>query len=240
MGGEAGGRCCSDEVLLSPVRRRGGDPATLSWPAEAAHELNALKATIARESGPMTVAATQGRSERSSCAFHCGGGRPHSPQGAVRRVELTQALIDRAARLDPRINAYILATPRSSPFAQGTASRARDHGRRSPRRVARHSLMAAKDVFATAGHRHHRSAFEKPYADVVPAGPDATAGRQAQSPRARSCSAKLAKRTKMRGHGRPVLRFWPWPPRAANPWGPCALFSGGLLEAVPPPRSPLG
>jgi aspartyl-tRNA(Asn)/glutamyl-tRNA(Gln) amidotransferase subunit A len=89
---------------------------------------------------------------------------------ALSPVELAQALIDRAARIDPKINAYILATPELALQQARQAEReimAGDH------RGALHGIpYGAKDVFATAGIA--TTGHSKAYADVVPQA-DATA-----------------------------------------------------------------
>src|SRR5882757_1518452 len=68
---------------------------------------------------------------------------------ALSPVELTRALLDRAELLDPKINAYILATP---DLALQQARQAEREIMAGNHRGAMHGIpYGAKDVFATAG-----------------------------------------------------------------------------------------
>src|ERR1700676_68477 len=89
---------------------------------------------------------------------------------ALSPVELTQALLGRAALLDPKINAYILVTPE---LALQQARQAEREIMAGNHRGAVHGIpYGAKDVFATAGIA--TTGHSKAYADVVPP-TDATA-----------------------------------------------------------------
>src|SRR5882757_4294721 len=135
---------------------------------------------------------------------------------ALSPVELTQAFIDRAASLDPKINAYILPTPDLALQQARQAEReivAGDH------RGALHGIpYGAKDVFATAGIA--TTGHSKAYADVVPPA-DATAVAKLRDAGA-VLLGKLS--THECAHGGPSFDL-PWPP-ARNPWD-LARFSGG-------------
>ena len=135
---------------------------------------------------------------------------------ALSPVELTQALLDRAAQLDPKINAYILATP---DLALQQARQAEREIMAGNHRGAMHGIpYGAKDVFATAGIA--TTGHSKAYADVVPA-TDATAVARL----ARAGAVLLGKlSTHECAHGGPSFDL-PWPP-ARNPWD-LARFSGG-------------
>ena len=131
-------------------------------------------------------------------------------------VELTQALIDRAARLDPKINAYILATP---DLALKQARQAEREIMAGDDRGALHGIpYGAKDVFATAGVA--TTGHSKAYAGFVPQA-DATAVARL----ARAGAVLLGKlSTHECAHGGPSFDL-PWPP-ARNPWS-LARFTGG-------------
>ena len=89
---------------------------------------------------------------------------------ALSPVELTRALLDRAALLDPKINAYILATP---DLALQQAKHAEREIMAGNYRGLMHGIpYGAKDVFATAGIA--TTGHSKAYADFVPP-TDATA-----------------------------------------------------------------
>jgi len=135
---------------------------------------------------------------------------------ALSPVELTQALLDRAARIDPKINAYILATP---DLALEQARQAEREIMAGDHRGALHGIpYGAKDVFATAGIS--TTGHSKAYADVVPQA-DATAIARLKRAGA-VLLGKLA--THECAHGGPSFDL-PWPP-ARNPWD-LARFSGG-------------
>jgi aspartyl-tRNA(Asn)/glutamyl-tRNA(Gln) amidotransferase subunit A len=135
---------------------------------------------------------------------------------ALSPVELTQGLLDRAALLDPKINAYILATP---DLALRQARQAEQEIMAGNHRGALHGIpYGAKDVFATAGIA--TTGHSKAYADVVPP-TDATAiAKLAQA--GAVLLGKLS--THECAHGGPSFDL-PWPP-ARNPWD-LARFSGG-------------
>ena len=135
---------------------------------------------------------------------------------ALSPVELTQALLDRAALLDPKINAYILATP---DLALAQARRAERELMAGHHRGALHGIpYGAKDVFATAGIA--TTGHSKAYADVVPP-TDATAIAKLEQAGA-VLLGKLS--THECAHGGPSFDL-PWPP-ARNPWN-LAHFTGG-------------
>jgi aspartyl-tRNA(Asn)/glutamyl-tRNA(Gln) amidotransferase subunit A len=70
---------------------------------------------------------------------------------ALSRVELTQALLDRAALLDPKINAYLLATP---DLALQQARQAEREIMAGNHRGAMHGIpYGAKDVYAASPRR---------------------------------------------------------------------------------------
>jgi aspartyl-tRNA(Asn)/glutamyl-tRNA(Gln) amidotransferase subunit A len=135
---------------------------------------------------------------------------------ALSPVELTRALLDRAHTLDPKINAYILATPE---LALDQARQAEREIMAGNHRGALHGIpYGAKDVFDTAGIR--TTGHSKAYADVVPRS-DATAIANL----ARAGAVLLGKlSTHECAHGGPSFDL-PWPP-ARNPWD-LARFSGG-------------
>jgi aspartyl-tRNA(Asn)/glutamyl-tRNA(Gln) amidotransferase subunit A len=135
---------------------------------------------------------------------------------ALSPVELTRALLDRAQTLDPKINAYILATPE---LALDQARQAEREIMAGNHRGALHGIpYGAKDVFDTAGIR--TTGHSKAYADVVPRS-DATAIANF----ARAGAVLLGKlSTHECAHGGPSFDL-PWPP-ARNPWD-LARFSGG-------------
>ena len=135
---------------------------------------------------------------------------------ALSPVELTQALLDRAALLDPKINAYLLATPDQALQQARQAEREIMAGKY---RGAMHGIpYGAKDVFATAGIA--TTGHSKAYADFVPTA-DATAVA-----RLRDAGAVLLGKlsTHECAHGGPSFDL-PWPP-ARNPWN-LARFTGG-------------
>jgi aspartyl-tRNA(Asn)/glutamyl-tRNA(Gln) amidotransferase subunit A len=89
---------------------------------------------------------------------------------ALSPVELTQALLDRAALLDPKIHAYLRVTP---DLALKQARLAEREIMADNHRGAMHGIpYGAKDVFATAGIA--TTGHSKAYADFVPP-TDATA-----------------------------------------------------------------
>jgi aspartyl-tRNA(Asn)/glutamyl-tRNA(Gln) amidotransferase subunit A len=135
---------------------------------------------------------------------------------ALSPVELTQALLDRAEALDPKINAYILATPE---LALDQARQAEREIIAGNHRGALHGIpYGAKDVFDTAGIR--TTGHSKAYVDVVPRS-DATAIAKL----ARAGAVLLGKlSTHECAHGGPSFDL-PWPP-ARNPWD-LVRFSGG-------------
>ena len=140
---------------------------------------------------------------------------------ALSPVELTQALLDRAALLDPKINAYLLATPDQALQQARQAEREIMAGKY---RGAMHGIpYGAKDVFATAGIA--TTGHSKAYADFVPTA-DATAVA-----RLRDAGAVLLGKlsTHECAHGGPSFDL-PWPP-ARNPWN-LARFTGRLFERV--------
>jgi aspartyl-tRNA(Asn)/glutamyl-tRNA(Gln) amidotransferase subunit A len=135
---------------------------------------------------------------------------------ALSPVELTQALLDRAALLDPKINAYILATP---DLALQQARQAEREIMAGNYRGAMHGIpYGAKDVFATAGIA--TTGHSKAYVDFVPP-TDATAVAKLR----RAGAVLLGKlSTHECAHGGPSFDL-PWPP-ARNPWN-LAHFTGG-------------
>jgi aspartyl-tRNA(Asn)/glutamyl-tRNA(Gln) amidotransferase subunit A len=135
---------------------------------------------------------------------------------ALSPVELTRALLDRAEALDPKINAYILATPE---LALDQARQAEREIMAGKHRGALHGIpYGAKDVFDTAGIR--TTGHSKAYADVVPQS-DATAITKLACAGA-VLLGKLS--THECAHGGPSFDL-PWPP-ARNPWD-LVRFSGG-------------
>jgi aspartyl-tRNA(Asn)/glutamyl-tRNA(Gln) amidotransferase subunit A len=135
---------------------------------------------------------------------------------ALSPVELTQALLDRAALLDPKINAYILATPE---LALAQARQAEREIMAGNHRGAMHGIpYGAKDVFATAGIA--TTGHSKAYADFVPR-EDATAVAKLKDAGA-VLLGKLS--THECAHGGPSFDL-PWPP-ARSPWN-LAHFTGG-------------
>jgi aspartyl-tRNA(Asn)/glutamyl-tRNA(Gln) amidotransferase subunit A len=135
---------------------------------------------------------------------------------ALSPVELTQALLDRAETLDPKINAYILATPE---VALDQARQAEREIMAGNRRGALHGIpYGAKDVFATAGIA--MTGHSRAYVDILPQS-DATAIARL----AHAGAVLLGKlSTHECAHGGPSFDL-PWPP-ARNPWD-LARFSGG-------------
>ncbi len=136
---------------------------------------------------------------------------------ALSPVELTQALLDRATRLDPKLNAYILMT---GDLALRQARQAEREIMAGDWRGAMHGIpYGAKDVFATAGiattgHSQGLCGLR--------AGERRDGGRAA---RARRRGAARQARDRMKcAHGGPSFDL-PWPP-ARNPWNP-ACFTGG-------------
>jgi aspartyl-tRNA(Asn)/glutamyl-tRNA(Gln) amidotransferase subunit A len=135
---------------------------------------------------------------------------------ALSPVELTEALLDRAELLDPKINAYILATP---DLALLEARQAEHEIMAGNHRGAMHGIpYGAKDVFATAGIA--TTGHSKAYADVVPSS-DATAVAKLKDAGA-VLLGKLS--THECAHGGPSFDL-PWPP-ARNPWS-LDRFTGG-------------
>jgi aspartyl-tRNA(Asn)/glutamyl-tRNA(Gln) amidotransferase subunit A len=135
---------------------------------------------------------------------------------ALSPVELTEALLDRAELLDPKINAYILATP---DLALLEARQAEHEIMAGNHRGAMHGIpYGAKDVFATAGIA--TTGHSKVYADVVPSS-DATAVAKLKDAGA-VLLGKLS--THECAHGGPSFDL-PWPP-ARNPWS-LDRFTGG-------------
>ena len=131
-------------------------------------------------------------------------------------VELTRALIARAERLDPQLNAYLLLT----------AERALDQARTAEREIVAgayrgpmHGIpFGLKDIYATAGIRttgHSRICL-----DTVPSA-DATTVSKLYDAGA-ILTGKLA--THEFAHGGPSFDL-PWPP-ARNPWNR-DHFTGG-------------
>jgi aspartyl-tRNA(Asn)/glutamyl-tRNA(Gln) amidotransferase subunit A len=152
---------------------------------------------------------------------------------ALSPVELTEALLDRAALLDPKINVYILATP---DLALQQARQAEHEIMAGNHRGAMHGIpYGAKDVFATAGIA--TTGHSKAYADVVPSS-DATAVAKLKDAGA-VLLGKLS--THECAHGGPSFDL-PWPP-ARNPWrldrftggsssGSAAGVAAGLMPAA--------
>jgi aspartyl-tRNA(Asn)/glutamyl-tRNA(Gln) amidotransferase subunit A len=135
---------------------------------------------------------------------------------ALSPVELTQALLDRAALLDPKIHAYLRVTP---DLALKQARLAEREIMADNHRGAMHGIpYGAKDVFATAGIA--TTGHSKAYADFVPP-TDATAVAKLE----RAGAVLLGKlSTHECAHGGPSFDL-PWPP-ARNPWS-LAHFTGG-------------
>ena len=91
----------------------------------------------------------------------------------VSAVELTEAYLDRIARLDPDVNAYITVTAER---ARGDARRATDELAAGRTRGPLHGIpIALKDLYETAGIR--TTAGAKIHADHVP-GEDCTVARR--------------------------------------------------------------
>ncbi len=135
---------------------------------------------------------------------------------ALSPVELTQALLDRATLLDPKLNAYILRTP---DLALRQARQAEREIMAGEWRGAMHGIpYGAKDVFATAGIA--TTGHSRAYADFVPASDATVVARLAGA--GAVLLGKLA--THEGAHGGPSFDL-PWPP-ARNPWNP-ACFTGG-------------
>src|SRR5215469_559327 len=131
-------------------------------------------------------------------------------------VELTQALLDRIAAIDPQLNAYLLVT----------ADQALDQAR-----IAEAEIMAAnyrgpmhgipfalKDIYCTAGIR--TTSHSRTRADYVPDFDATTVAKLRQA--GAVLLGKLA--THEFAHGGPSFDL-PWPP-ARNPWNP-EHFTGG-------------
>jgi hypothetical protein len=135
---------------------------------------------------------------------------------ALSPVELIQALLDRAALLDPKIHAYLRVTP---DLALKQARLAEREIMAGNHRGAMHGIpYGAKDVFATAGIA--TTGHSKAYADFVPP-TDATAVAKLK----RAGAVLLGKlSTHECAHGGPTFDL-PWPP-ARNPWN-LAHFSSG-------------
>src|ERR1700730_4861066 len=130
---------------------------------------------------------------------------------ALSPVELTQALLDRAALLDSKIHAYLRVIP---DFALKQARQAEREIMAGNHRGAMHGIpYGAKDVFATAGIA--TTGHSKAYADFVPP-TDATAVAKLE----RAGAVLLGKlSTHECAHGGPSFDL-PWPPK-----GSCERFA---------------
>lgn len=131
-------------------------------------------------------------------------------------VDLTRALLDRIAAVDPQLNAYLLVT----------ADRALDQARAAEREImaggyrgAMHGIpFALKDIYCTAGIR--TTCHSRTRADHVPDA-DATTVTKLYD----SGAVLLGKQaTHEFAHGGPSFDL-PWPP-ARNPWN-LEHFTGG-------------
>jgi aspartyl-tRNA(Asn)/glutamyl-tRNA(Gln) amidotransferase subunit A len=131
-------------------------------------------------------------------------------------VELTRALLDRIAAVDPQINAYLLVT----------AERALDQARAAEAEImagryrgAMHGIpFALKDIYCTAGIR--TTSHSRTRADYVPDF-DATSVTKLYTAGA-VLLGKLA--THEFAHGGPSFDL-PWPP-ARNPWNRAHITGG--------------
>src|ERR1700730_8646135 len=135
---------------------------------------------------------------------------------ALSPVELTQALLDRAALLDPKIHAYLRVIP---DFALKQARLAEREIMAGNHPGAMHGIpYGAKDIFAAAGIA--TTGHSKAYADFEPP-TDATAVAKLE----RAGALLLGKlSTHECAHGGTSFDL-PWPP-ARNPWN-LAHFTGG-------------
>jgi aspartyl-tRNA(Asn)/glutamyl-tRNA(Gln) amidotransferase subunit A len=131
-------------------------------------------------------------------------------------VELTRALLDRIAAIDPQINAYLLVTAERA-LAQARAAEAEIMAGRY--RGAMHGIpFALKDIYCTAGIR--TTSHSRTRADYVPDF-DATTVTKLYAAGA-VLLGKLA--THEFAHGGPSFDL-PWPP-ARNPWNRAHITGG--------------
>ena len=130
-------------------------------------------------------------------------------------VELTRAMLDRIAALDPQLNAFITVTDRAALTAARAAERALAAGRRGPLLGI---PLAYKDIYETAGVR--TTAHSRLLADNVPKQDAETVRRLAAA--GAVMLGKLA--THEFAIGGPAFDL-PWPP-ARNPWD-LRCFTGG-------------
>ena len=131
-------------------------------------------------------------------------------------VELTRALLDRIAAIDPWLNAYLLVTAEQA-LAQARAAEAEimAGGYRGPM----HGIpVALKDIYCTKGIR--TTCHSRTRADYVPDFDATTVGKLHDA--GAVLLGKLA--THEFAHGGPSFDL-PWPP-ARNPWN-VAHFTGG-------------
>jgi aspartyl-tRNA(Asn)/glutamyl-tRNA(Gln) amidotransferase subunit A len=131
-------------------------------------------------------------------------------------VELTDALLERIAAIDPVVNAFITLTPA---LARAQAQRAREEIAAGRLRGPLHGIpLGIKDIYETAGIP--TTGHSRAYASHVPAA-DAGAVEKLYTAGAvmlgKTATHELA-------HGGPSFDL-PWPP-ARNPWHP-AHFTGG-------------
>ena len=130
-------------------------------------------------------------------------------------VELTRAMLDRIAALDPQLNAFITVTERQALAAARAAERALAAGRRGPLLGI---PLAYKDIYETAGVR--TTAHSRLLADNIPKHDAETVRRLAAA--GAVMLGKLA--THEFAIGGPAFDL-PWPP-ARNPWD-VRCFTGG-------------
>src|SRR5487761_2491011 len=130
-------------------------------------------------------------------------------------VELTRAMLDRIAALDPKLNAFITVTERQALAAARAAERALAAGRRGPLLGI---PLAYKDIYETAGVR--TTAHSRLLADNIPKHDAETVRRLAAA--GAVMLGKLA--THEFAIGGPGFDL-PWPP-ARNPWD-TRRFTGG-------------
>ena len=130
-------------------------------------------------------------------------------------VELTRAMFDRIAALDPRLNAFITVTERQALAAARAAERALAAGRRGPLLGI---PLAYKDIYETAGVP--TTAHSRLLADNVPKHDAETVRRLA------AAGAVMLGKLAMHEFaiGGPAFDL-PWPP-ARNPWD-LRCFTGG-------------
>ena len=130
-------------------------------------------------------------------------------------VELTRAMLDRIAALDPRLNAFITVTERQALAAARAAERALAGGRRGPLLGI---PLAYKDIYETAGVP--TTAHSRLLADNVPKHDAETVRRLA------AAGAVMLGKLAMHEFaiGGPAFDL-PWPP-ARNPWD-LRCFTGG-------------